>query len=106
MLDEIAPEETDTRTRAGELVLVDVREADERRELAPAVPSLHIPIDQITERIGELPVDQPIAFVCRSGGRSAVATEIARSIGLDARNVVGGMLAWDALGLPTVAESA
>jgi len=36
-----------------------------------------------------------VAFVCRSGMRSAMASRTARAAGLVAHNVRGGMLAWD-----------
>lgn len=43
---------------------------------------------------------KPVAFVCRSGSRSAMATRQARQAGIDAHNVSGGMLAWERQGLP------
>jgi hypothetical protein len=42
----------------------------------------------------ELPLDQTIACVCRSGARSAKATELFRSWGLNAVNLEGGMQSW------------
>jgi rhodanese-related sulfurtransferase len=45
--------------------------------------------------IGELPRDTPVAFICRTGRRSAQATATARRAGYDARNVRGGMTAWN-----------
>lgn len=98
----IRPYDAAEQARAGRLVLVDVREPAERRELAPGVPSRHIPLGQLANRIGELPGEVPVAFVCRSGGRSARATRIAAAAGLDARNVTGGMTAWSEARLPVV----
>jgi rhodanese-related sulfurtransferase len=84
--------------RSGELVLVDVREPGERaRGYAPG--SRHLPLGQLKARLGELPADRPVAFVCQSGRRSAMATTAARRAGLDARNVEGGMTAWERAGL-------
>ncbi len=48
----------------------------------------------------ELPLNQKIVCVCRSGARSAKATELLRSWGLDAVNLEGGMQAWAADGRP------
>ena len=39
-------------------------------------------------------------FYCRSGARSAMATEAFRNAGYDAHNMVGGLLSWDQAGLP------
>ena len=86
--------------RAGRLILVDVREDSERsRGFAPG--SLHLPLGQLKQRLGELPADQPIAFICQSGRRSAMAATAARRAGLDAHNVSGGMTAWERNGLET-----
>ena len=48
----------------------------------------------------ELPLGQKIVCICRSGARSAKATELLRSWGLDAVNLEGGMQAWAAAGRP------
>jgi rhodanese-related sulfurtransferase len=84
--------------RAGRLVLIDVREAGERSRGFVA-GSEHVPLGQLKRRLGELPVDSPIAFICQSGRRSALATTAARRVGLDAHNVAGGMNAWERRGL-------
>ena len=86
--------------QAGHLVLVDVREAGERaRGFAPG--SQHLPLGQLKQRLRELPSDRPIAFICQSGRRSAMAATAARRAGLDAHNIIGGMAAWERLGLHT-----
>jgi rhodanese-related sulfurtransferase len=82
----------------GRLVLVDVREPKERaRGFAPG--SRHLPLGDLERRLGELPVDRPIAFICQSGRRSAMAVTAARRAGVNARNVAGGMTAWERRGL-------
>ncbi len=44
-----------------------------------------------------------ISFVCRSGGRSGQATQMAKDLGFsNVSNVIGGMLEWNRLGLPKV----
>jgi rhodanese-related sulfurtransferase len=86
--------------RAGRLVLVDVREDSERaRGFAPG--SLHVPLGELEQRLGELPADRTVAFVCQSGRRSAMAAKAARRAGLDAHDVSGGMIAWERHGLDT-----
>jgi len=84
--------------RAGRLVLVDVRE-DHERVRGFAAGSLHLPLGQLKQRLGELPADPPVAFICHSGRRSAMAATAARRAGLDARTVAGGMSAWQREGL-------
>jgi rhodanese-related sulfurtransferase len=84
--------------RAGRLVLVDVREPRERAR-GHVAGSLHVPLGQLKGRLGELPSDRPLAFVCQSGRRSAMAATAARRAGLDARNVDGGMSNWERQGL-------
>ena len=86
--------------KAGRLVLVDVREDAERaRGFAPG--SRHLPLGQLKQHLGELPGDSPVAFICQSGRRSAMAATAARRAGLDAHNVSGGMTAWERQGLTT-----
>jgi rhodanese-related sulfurtransferase len=89
--------------RTGRLVLVDVREHSERaRGFAPG--SRHSPLGQLKARMDERPADRPIAFICQSGRRSALATVGARRAGLNAHNVAGGMGAWERQGLKVQGE--
>ena len=54
------------------IMLVDVRDADEFQ--AGHIPSaVNIPVDQLEKRIGELPADKPVVFVCTTGARSGEA---------------------------------
>ena len=59
--------------------------------------SLLIPLQKITNSITELKkINDTIYVVCLSGKRSAMAAKILRSNGMDAVNVKGGMMAWNA----------
>ena len=84
----------------GELVLVDVRTRleYERRHVPRAI---HIPLIEVSSRLGELPAGHPLAFLCRSGHRSALAARGVARHRTDVLNVAGGMNAWQAAGLPT-----
>lgn len=85
-----------------EAVLLDVREPDEwSAGHAPA--ARHVPLGELAARSGELP-EGVVVVVCRSGGRSAVATAALVAAGRDAFNLVGGMKAWAAAGLPVVTD--
>jgi rhodanese-related sulfurtransferase len=97
---EIEPAEAAERHGSGRLALIDVRRPEERRAGCIA-GSLHIPLDELPDRLGELPHDTPLAFVCRLGMRSQKAAGIARDAGRPALSMRGGMTAWTGAGLPT-----
>jgi rhodanese-related sulfurtransferase len=83
--------------------LLDVREADEYDAgHAPGVV-LH-PLGELPTVVGELPTDRPVLCICRSGARSATATDFLRRQGVDAINLEGGMQAWQAFGLDVVRD--
>jgi rhodanese-related sulfurtransferase len=81
---------------------VDVREPEEW--VAGRAPTaIHLPMSQITTRLGELPEgEDPLYVVCRVGGRSARVVQYLVAQGYPAVNVDGGMLAWAAAGRPLV----
>lgn len=94
----LTPHQAAERLARGEIDLVDMREADEWHA-AHARGARHIPLAELASRLGDVPRERPIAFVCRSGGRGEVATELARRHGIEALNVDGGLLAWQRAGL-------
>ena len=98
-LPSIRPAHAANRFFSGTISLVDVRTHSEHRSVH--VPgAAHIPITQLRVRLDEIRGDRPVALICRSGHRSALATRIAQRHGLDAMSVTGGMHAWVAAGLP------
>lgn len=98
MLPEITPAQLATRLHAAEPPFVlDVREPFEVAQ--GAIPeAVNIPLAELAARAGELPRHGEIVVVCRSGNRSAMATEALLRGGWDARNLVGGMMAWESSG--------
>ncbi len=66
--------------------------------------ALHVPLTQLPERAGELPVDQQLLVVCKMGGRSAQATAFLREKGFEAVNLSGGMLDWADAGRAMVCD--
>ncbi|AHH93479.1 rhodanese-like domain-containing protein [Kutzneria viridogrisea] len=84
-------------------VLLDVREDDEW-QAGHAPEALHIPLGDLTARLAEVPQDNEVYVICRSGGRSARATAYLNQNGWDATNVAGGMGAWAATGRTMVGE--
>ena len=84
----------------GTMLLVDVRETDEYVAVR-SVHAEHVPLGSLGAQVERLAAaGKPVAFVCRSGSRSAMATRMARKAGVEAHNVSGGMIAWEAKGLP------
>lgn len=84
--------------------LLDVRERDEwAAGHAPA--ATHIPLGELGARVAEVPADVPVYVICRSGARSARATQALNGAGWQAVNVAGGMQDWAAAGKPMVADS-
>jgi rhodanese-related sulfurtransferase len=87
------------RIAAGEIAVLDVREDDEW-EAGHVAGSVHVPVGELVARQEEIPEELPILAVCRTGSRSAWATEMLLRAGYDATNLAGGLVAWQAAGLP------
>ncbi len=83
--------------------LLDVREPDEWAA-GHAPEARFIPLGELGQRGAEIPVDQTVYVICRSGHRSARATEALNEAGWQAVNVAGGMQEWAAAGRPMVSE--
>ena len=97
---DITIEELKERLDKGEaLNLIDVREEYEFDEFN--IGAKLIPLGDLPERLEEIDAwkDQEILIHCRSGARSGRAKEYLESEGFsNVRNVLGGMLAWQAAG--------
>lgn len=84
--------------------VLDVRE-DYEWEAGHIDGAVHIPLEQVPDRLQELDPDEDLHVVCRSGGRSARVTAWLSANGYSAVNVDGGMGAWLEAGKPMVAEN-
>lgn len=91
------------RQRGDEVQLLDVREAPEW-VAGHIEEALHVPMHQLQAELDQLDRDRTIVCVCRSGHRSAAVADALRRAGYDAVNLLGGMHAWAAAGLPYTAE--
>ena len=80
---------------------IDVREPDEYAQ-AHAAGTVLIPVNTIFTNPAQLPQDQDLVFICKSGGRSAMAAEMAAAAGHRGKlfSVDGGTDAWLEAGLP------
>ncbi len=83
----------------GRLTVIDVREPAELRA-GRIKGARNIPLGQLGGRLSELQGGATVAFVCRSGARSARATRAAAKAGVEAVNVRGGVQGWARAGLP------
>jgi rhodanese-related sulfurtransferase len=96
---EVSVKEAAEMEAAGAFVL-DVRQPEEWNQGHIEGATL-IPLGDLSARLSELPADQDIVIVCRSGNRSAQGRDILRDGGLSrSTSMSGGMNEWAAQGYP------
>ncbi|MDH5490812.1 MAG: rhodanese-like domain-containing protein [Myxococcales bacterium] len=85
-----------------EVWLVDVREIRELTDPLGHVAGVrHVPMGAVGAAFAEVDRAQPIALICRSGGRSGAAARRLVAMGFErVYNVSGGMMGWNRAGLP------
>ena len=76
-------------------VLVDVR-TDGEYQKGHIDDAIHIPVDDLRARIGELPKDKRLLVHCQSGLRSYLACRMLAQLGYDCANVAGGWVFYQA----------
>lgn len=88
------------------VMLVDVRTSEE--SALSAVPgAVNIPLDDLRERMGEIPKDRPIYLFCEVGLRGYLASNILKGHGYkDVRNLIGGLKTYKAATNPVPVPSA
>jgi len=80
---------------------LDVRQQDEWNDFH-APNSTLIPLDQLPNRLDEVPSGQPIVVVCRSGNRSQAGRDILLESGFsEVTSMSGGLTEWVASGYPS-----
>jgi len=87
----------------GNAVVIDVRRDDEW-EAGHVKGAIHIPVDDVINRIGELPKGKKLLFICAVGVRSGLACEMAAAMGFptsDLYNIEDGTPSWIENKLPT-----
>jgi phage shock protein E len=81
-------------------VVLDVREPMETAQ-GTVDGALCVPLGRLEEAFDQIPDDANLYVVCRSGSRSAYASEILARVGKrDVKNVGGGLIAWVEQGYP------
>jgi rhodanese-related sulfurtransferase len=99
MASDYTPQQVAELHARGEIQLIDVRQAHEHEAGRIAGDRL-IELMELSSQADTIERDKPVVFYCRSGSRSAMATGAFRNAGFDAYNMAGGLLDWDAAGLP------
>lgn len=76
------------------VVILDVRTPGEYAD--GHIPNtILIPLDQLSERLNEVPKEKKVYVICRSGNRSSQAVNLLQSKGFtNVCNVTGGMMQW------------
>jgi rhodanese-related sulfurtransferase len=98
---EISVQEAAQRRDAGAFML-DVREPSEWEDFHMPDATL-IPLSELPDRLAEVPTDQPVVVVCRSGNRSQLGRDILLEAGYKGVvSMAGGMKEWRDVGFPVV----
>jgi thioredoxin 1 len=100
---EANPDELDLDSFAAEHAgggyVLDVRE--EQEYAAGHVPgAVHIPMNDVPQRLAEVPTDRRVSVICASGGRSRAIADYLQANGVDAVNVSDGTAGWAQRGWP------
>ena len=98
---EVTVDEAANLREAGAFML-DVREPEEW--MAGHIPGATlIPLGELAARAAEVPADQQVVVVCRSGNRSATGRDILLDAGLEqVTSMAGGMNQWAGAGYDVV----
>ena len=80
--------------------VLDVREPEEWNDTHIPNSAL-IPLSELPQRLNEVPRDQEIVVVCRTGRRSAEGRDILLKAGFKkVTSLTGGLVAWNEAGYP------
>jgi rhodanese-related sulfurtransferase len=102
----IAPAEAIARAKAGELTVIDVREAVEVAASGKADGALHVPLMALRNKadpanpdcLPQLNRTKPVAVYCASGNRSQAACAQLADLGYETVYNIGGLYDWHAAG--------
>ena len=98
---EISVADAYAKRESGAYVL-DVRQPEEWDQVHIPGATL-IPLGELQSRLSEVPRDQEVVVVCRSGNRSQEGRNILKNAGYEqVTSMAGGVNQWQAAGYPTV----
>jgi rhodanese-related sulfurtransferase len=100
---EYSPQQVKELLEVAEIELIDVREPSEW-EAGRIAGARLVPLGEISAQAETISRERQVVFYCRSGVRSAMATEAFTQAGWDAHNLAGGLLQWSGAGLPLEPE--
>ncbi len=84
-----------SETDISRITLVDVRTREEF-ELGTIPGAINIPLEELRERMKELPMERPVYLFCSVGLRGYLASNILKDNGYrDVRNLIGGLKTYD-----------
>ena len=87
----------------GSIQIVDVRRKPEWDQ-GHIGGALHKPLDHVAEMLGDLDRQKPVVVHCKGGYRSAIGCSLIQRAGFEnVTNLIGGLDAWQATGLPVTA---
>ena len=96
LLEQFHIEDIAALPRDGSVTLLDVRTPGECAQSAIEGFS-NIPVDELRQRLGEIPQGKPVYVLCQSGLRSYVAARMLAGLGWRTYNLSGGMRYYDAV---------
>lgn len=88
--------EAKEKIKSPSYILLDVR-TDAERKSGTIRGSLHIPINKLRSKLGDLEKykNKEIICFCRTGSRSLTAASILYKAGFNAANMKGGIVTWN-----------
>ncbi len=101
MIEQITPDQLETRMAGSDVTLIDVREVHEYRD-GHVAGAINLPLALIPVRLHELPADKELTIICQSGNRSLQACLWLAKQGRASVNVRGGTGTWRMSGRPVV----
>ena len=89
-------DEVDALPRDGSVTLLDTRTAEEYQS-GHIEGTIHIPVDELRERMNELETGKLVYVICQSGLRSYIAYRILEQNGFACRNLAGGYRLYESV---------
>ncbi len=89
-------DEVDALPRDGSVTLLDTRTAEEYAD-GHAEGFMNLPVDELRQRMGELPPEKPVYVMCQTGLRSYLACRVLSQSGYDCTNFSGGYRLYGAV---------
>ena len=86
------------------VLIIDVR-TDQEFQHFHLPGSRHIELQKLSDQLPKLKKEsknKKVLFICKTGNRSGIATQMAQSMGIDALNLIGGVTEWSRLNLPRI----